>query len=86
MSQLVYHGTPCFYPEVDGDRTITISGSTGAGSVTGLSLGVPLADDVPALITPADNVGIAAIRFPKPVRLAALRVIPGGVVCGAGVG
>lgn len=83
MSQiLVYHGTPRLYPELEGER------GTGAPPGTGLGLGMEVAD-VPALITPDDKasgVGIAAIRFPKPVRLAALRVIPGGVVHAAGAG
>jgi len=33
-----------------------------------------------------EEMGIAAIRFPRPVRLAALRVIPAGVVHPSGVG
>ena len=53
------------------------------GSASGsrsAALGLPPSDDKDA------EMGIAAIRFPRPVRLAALRVIPAGVVHPSGVG
>lgn len=99
---LVYHGTPRLYPEAGPSLPLQPPPSIAASASPSLLVpGLPSGPARSGAGSPAivlegtdgaswnmrgSGMRVAAIRFPKPVRLNSLRIVPAGVRCPLGVG